>query len=150
VVSTDHCPFTAADKANHEAFTTVPGGLPSIEARLSLVYHYGQAQGLSPARWVEVCCWAPARIFGLPSKGSLAPGYEADVVVFDPGRRLTIHAGSTLHERVDWSPYEGWAIKGWPRDVFCRGRQIVRDGAFVGEPGWGRFVQRTLPPDPAN
>ncbi len=139
-LATDHCPFVAADKRGHADFTTIPGGLPGVEARLGLAYHYGQQHGLTLARWVEVCCAAPARIFGLARKGQIAPGYDADLVIFDPHRGLTLRAGDTLHERVDWSPYEGRRVQGWPRDVLSRGRVIVRDGAFVGEPGWGRFV----------
>ncbi len=143
VLATDHCPFTAAEKAGHSNFTTIPGGLPSIEARLSLAHTLGvRAEQLSLERWVEVCCTNPARIFGLRRKGQIAPGFDADLVLFDPARWVTIQAGRTLHERVDWSPYEGMTVQGWPRDVLSRGRVIVCDGEFVGKPGWGRFVFR--------
>lgn len=142
VLATDHCPFTAAEKAGHDDFTTVPGGLPSIEARLSLAYHFGRRQGMTLGEWVRICCANPARIFGLERKGRIAPGFDADLVVFDPQRQVTLEAGETLHERVDWSPYDGLTLDGWPRDVLSRGRVIVRDGEFVGERGWGRFVRR--------
>jgi len=158
VLATDHCPFTAADKSGQADFTTIPGGLPSIEARLSLAYHFGPrhwrspepcpepaegpVEGITLERWVEICCTNPARIFGLRRKGQIAPGFDADLVVFDPDRWVTIQAGRTLHERVDWSPYEGMAVQGWPRDVLSRGRVIVREGEFVGRVGWGRFVSR--------
>lgn len=140
VLATDHCPFQTADKVGHPDFTTVPGGLPSIEGRLALAYSFGRQHGLSLQRWVAVCCTNPARLFGLRYKGHLAPGYDADVVIFDPRRCVTLRAGHTLHERVDWSPYEGMNVQGWPRDVLCRGRLIVKNGTFVGERGWGRFV----------
>jgi len=143
VLATDHCPFSAAEKRGHADFSTVPGGLPSIETRLSLAHHFGQRNGVSLGRWVEVCCTNPARIFGLSRKGYIAPGYDADLVIFDPGRWVTLQAGRTLHERVDWSPYEGLRVQGWPRDVLCRGRVVVRDGEFVGAAGWGRFVSRS-------
>jgi len=142
VLATDHCPFTAAEKSGHANFTTIPGGLPSIEARLSLAYHFGRRHGMTLERWVEVCCANPARIFGLSRKGQIAPGFNADLVIFDPHRWMTLQAGRTLHERVDWSPYEGMHVQGWPRDVLSRGRVVVRDGKFVGEPGWGRFQVR--------
>lgn len=154
VLATDHCPFTTDEKNGiatngrprpdgHADFTAIPGGLPSIEARLSLAHTLGVRAGrLTLERWVEICCTNPARIFGLRRKGQIAPGLEADLVIFDPDRRLTIQAGRTLHERVDWSPYEGLVVQGWPRDVLSRGRVIVRDGEFVGEAGWGRFVLR--------
>ncbi len=142
VLATDHCPFTADEKAGHADFTTIPGGLPSIEARLSLAYHFGQRHWQTLGRWVEVCCANPARIFGLRRKGQIAPGFDADLVIFNPARWVTIQAGRTLHEQVDWSPYEGMTVQGWPRDVLSRGRVIVRDGEFVGQVGWGRFVFR--------
>jgi dihydropyrimidinase len=146
VVATDHCPFGAADKDDHANFTTVPGGLPSIEARLSLIYHCSRSRWIPAAhrlaRWVEVCCANPARIFGLQNKGQIAPGFDADLVIFDPDRWITLEAGRTLHERVDWSPYEGNRVQGWPRDVLSRGRMIVHDGEFAGTEGWGRFVSR--------
>lgn len=144
VLATDHCPFTAAEKRGHADFTTIPGGLPSIEARLSLAYHFGRQHGLTLERWVEICCANPARIFGLRRKGQIAPGFDADLAIFDPDRQVTLQAGRTLHERVDWSPYEGMRVQGWPRDVLSRGRVVVRDGQFVGELGWGRFVHRQL------
>jgi dihydropyrimidinase len=142
VLATDHCPFTAANKHGHADFTTIPGGLPSIEARLSLAYHFGRQHGMTLERWAEICCTNPARIFGLGRKGLIAPGYDADLVIFDPAHSITLQAGKTLHERVDWSPYEGMLIQGWPRHVLSRGQVVVRDGEFVGEPGWGRFVSR--------
>ncbi|MGD1991734.1 MAG: dihydropyrimidinase [Anaerolineae bacterium] len=142
VLATDHCPFTAAEKAGHADFTTIPGGLPSIEARLSLAYHFGRQRGMKLGEWVEVCCSNPAQIFGLERKGRIAPGFDADLVIFDPQRRVTLRAGETLHEQVDWSPYAGLALQGWPRDVLSRGRVIVRDGEFVGESGWGQFLRR--------
>ena len=142
VLPHDHCPFTVAEKSGHADFTTIPGGLPSIEARLSLAYHFGRRYWMTLERWVEVCCANPARIFGLSRKGQIAPGFDADLVIFDPERWVTIQAGKTLHERVDWSPYEGMHIRGWPRDVLSRGRVVVRGGEFVGQVGWGRFVPR--------
>jgi dihydropyrimidinase len=150
VLATDHCPFMAAEKGGHADFTTIPGGLPSVEARLSLAHHFGRRRWMTLERWVEVCCTSPARLFGLRRKGRIAPGFDADLVIFDPHRWVTIQAGRTLHERVDWSPYEGVHVQGWPRDVLSRGRVVVRDGEFVGEPGWGRFVPRERSESPVS
>jgi len=142
VVATDHCPFLASEKMGHADFTSIPGGVPSIEARLSLVHTLGVLAGrLTRERWVEVCCTAPARLFGLTRKGLVAPGLDADVVVFDPHAEVALGV-ETLHEQVDWTPYDGMQLRGWPRHVLSRGRVIVRDGEFVGQAGWGRFVSR--------
>jgi dihydropyrimidinase len=140
VVSTDHCPFTAAEKAAEAEFTRIPGGLPSIEARVGLVHDAVRQGRLDLNRWVATCCTAPARLFRLPYKGHIAPGYDADIVVFDPSSQAELAAG-WLHERVDWSPYEGMTLSGWPREVFSRGTLIAQGGEYLGEPGRGRFIR---------
>ncbi len=140
MVSTDHCPWTRAEKAQPD-FAVVPGGVPSIEARLSLVYHYGVTTGrLTLEQWVQVCCAAPAAWMGLGAKGRLLPGYDADVVVFDPAATRTI-SPSSLHETAGWTPYDGRTVTGWPTTVLRRGQVVVHDGAWVGDTG-GRFVPR--------
>lgn len=145
VVATDHCPFyfEGQKSLGRDDFSQIPGGIPGVETRLPLLYTFGVAAGrFSLTRWVEVCCTAPARRFGLaPRKGTLAVGADADVVVFDPQRRVTLSA-TNLHSRTDYCPYEGWEVCGYPRHVLSRGRLIVEDGQFVGEPGWGRFLRR--------
>ena len=139
VVSTDHCPWTRTEKTQPD-FTQVPGGVPSIEARLALVYQ-GVRRGLiSAARWVDVCCTAPARLMGLRAKGALAPGYDADVVIFDPARRWVI-SPETLHETAGWTPYGGMKVTGRTRSVLVRGQPVVVDEAFTGD-FRGRFVPR--------
>jgi dihydropyrimidinase len=139
VISTDHCPFTLREKEGEPAFTQIPGGLPSIEARLSLIHDAARRGLLTLNQWVNHCCTQPASIFELPRKGHIAPGYDADLVVFDPKQEVVVSAGR-LHEHVDWTPYEGLALRGWPRHVLSRGEQIVQDGEFVGVTGRGRFV----------
>jgi dihydropyrimidinase len=145
VVSTDHCPFTAAEKAGHADFTTAPGGLPSIEARIALVHDGLEERGLTVEDWVRVCSARSAALFGLDTKGCIAVGLDADLVLFDPQRQVTIEAGETLHERVDWSPYAGRRVRGWTRDVILRGEPVVEGGRFVGQQGAGRFVRRGRP-----
>jgi dihydropyrimidinase len=109
--------------------------------RLAGVYQ-GVVRGrFSANRWVELCCTAPARLMGLERKGDIAVGMDADLVVFDPERRVTLST-AFLHENVDWTPYEGLELVGWPETVLSRGRVIVANGAFQGEPGRGRFVHR--------
>jgi dihydropyrimidinase len=144
VFSTDHCPFTCAEKSRglEKGFSSIPGGVPSIEARFSLLYHFGVRTGrISANRWVELCCAAPARLFGLHRKGHVAPGFDADVVIFDPDRTVTL-SPETLHEEVDWTPYDGFEVTGWPRTVISRGEVIVESGEFIGSAGRGQFVAR--------
>jgi dihydropyrimidinase len=142
MVSTDHCPWTRAEKQQPD-FTQVPGGLPSIEARLALLYHHGVAAGrISLERWAAVCCANPARWMGLNQKGRLAPGYDADIVIFDPQRSVTLSADS-LHETAGWTPYAGMTVQGWPRTVLLRGEIVVRDETFCGQYK-GRFTARSF------
>jgi dihydropyrimidinase len=145
VVSTDHCPFSNEHKARGLTdFSQIPGGVPSIEARLSLIHSNGVKQGsFSLNRWVDMCATTPARLFGLKHKGVIAPGYDADLVIFDPDRQVTLST-DFLHENVEWTPYEGRQIQGWPAVTISRGEIIVKDGKFTGQAGRGRFVKRSL------
>jgi dihydropyrimidinase len=140
MVSTDHCPWLESEK--HQAdFTLIPGGVPSIEARLALIYSEGVCRGhLSLPQWIQLCCTQPAQLMGLQRKGQIAPGFDADIVIFDPQRLKTL-SPATLHERAGWTPYDGHAVTGWPRTVFLRGEVIVLDEQYVGDSG-GRFVAR--------
>ena len=90
---------------------------------------------------VDVLSTTPARLFGLERKGAIEPGKDADLVLFDPTARRTIRA-EDLHHTSDYTPYEGLNVAGSVRSVFVRGRAVVRDGAFTGERGYGRYVER--------
>jgi dihydropyrimidinase len=149
-VATDHCPFTVADRRagtmgrrdGWADFTEIPGGLPGVETRLALVWQGVAAGRITTEEWVRLCAEAPARTFGLwPAKGSLRAGADADVVVWDPGRRQPLDAGD-LHMHVDHSPYAGMTVDGWPALVLSRGERVAVDGVPCGEPGRGRFVAR--------
>jgi dihydropyrimidinase len=148
VVSTDHCPFDSSSKAGGlsgggwSSFAEIPGGLPGVEMRLSLVYQKVVEGELSHSEWVDRCCTAPARIFGLyPRKGVLEPGADADVVVFDPNLDRPLVA-EQMHMNVDYTGYEELTVRGWPSLVLSRGKVVARDGEPVGDAGWGRFVRR--------
>jgi len=145
VVSTDHCPFCFADQKalGKDDFTKIPNGGPGIENRLQLIHHYGVNQGkLSLNRFVELVATSPARIFGMyPKKGTIAPGSDADIVVWDPEAELTISA-QTHHMRVDYSMFEGFEVKGNARQVISRGEVVVEGGKFLGKPGRGKYLRR--------
>jgi len=159
VVSTDHCPFTTADrrrgiKAEAEAWTSfaeIPGGLPGVETRLSLVFQGVRDGRLTPGRWVDLVAAAPARLFGLSHrKGALAPDLDADVVVFDSDATKRLDAGS-LHMRTDHSPYADVTVTGWPAVTIARGRVVARGGEPADiERGRGRFVARIPRGSPLN
>lgn len=143
VVSTDHCPFTSADKATglHD-YSRIPGGVPSIEMRFPALYTYGVRSGhMTPNQWVAACCTAPARLAGLKDKGDIAIGYDADLVVFDPEAHLVLST-DTLHENVDWTLYDDVALQGWPVVTVSRGEVLVEEGEFYGRPGRGRYADR--------
>jgi dihydropyrimidinase len=146
VVSTDHCPFCFEDQKTlgKDDFTKIPNGGPGIENRLQLIYHHGVNSGkLSLNRFVELTSTTPARIFGMyPKKGEIAPGSDADVVIWDPNAVHTISA-KTHHMRVDYSMFEGFECRGNVRTVFSRGESIVDGGEFLGKPGRGRYLKRT-------
>jgi dihydropyrimidinase len=148
VVSTDHCPFCLREQKlmNGESFNVVPNGIGGVEHRVDLI-HQGVVMGeLTLERWVEVCSTAPARLFGLSSKGDIAPGYDADIVVYDPSRVTTISA-ETHHMNLDHSAYEGFELRGAVRTVISRGEVIVDGGEFLGRRGRGRYVRRAVGAD---
>lgn len=148
VVATDHCPFNFAveKQAGREGFTCCPGGIPGVEARLSLMFSFGFMAGRIPLPdVVRLCCTTPARIFGLyPKKGAIVPGSDADLVLFDPDAEWVLTHGA-LHENVDYTPYEGFRMRGKPVMTISRGEVVAQKGKFVGTPGRGRFVKRGRP-----
>ncbi len=144
VVSTDHCPFCFKEQKElgRGDFSKIPNGIPGIEHRIDLL-HQGVVDGeLSPARWVEVNSTTPARMFGLyPRKGTIAPGSDADIVLYNPAARHVLSAASH-HMAVDYSAYEGREVQGQVATVMSRGEVILSDGEWHGQPGRGRFLPR--------
>ena len=121
---------------------SAPPGTSGIEVRLPLTYTYGVRAGLlSAQRWVDVCCTRPAEVFGLTRKGRILPGYDADLVVFDPERRVTLSQAS-LHSDIDHATYEGFEVCGYPVVTISRGEILVAEGELLAEPGHGRFIER--------
>jgi dihydropyrimidinase len=146
VVATDHVPDrVGVEKQSwRESFDRVSNGAPGIETLLSVVYDAGVASGrISVERMVDLLSTTPARLFGFASKGALAVGLDADIVLFDPSSRRTIRADD-LHHSSDYTPFEGRVVRGAVRSTILRGSFVVRDGAFVGRRGFGRFVEREI------
>jgi dihydropyrimidinase len=141
IISTDHGPRRRVHAA--DGTVTTPPGTSGVEVRLALAYTFGVRAGhFTPHRWVGVCCTAPAGVFGLTRKGRILPGYDADLVVFDPERRVTL-SHTNLHSNIDHSTYEGVEVVGYPVVTIGRGEVLVADGELQVRPGRGRFVERS-------
>src|SRR5687768_15828016 len=144
-ISTDHCPFCMKEQKElgKGDFSKIPNGAPGIETRMSLVYDGGVKSGrISLNRFVELTSTSPAKIFGLfPRKGTIAPGSDADIVLFDPQKRWKI-SQKTMHMKVDYNPYEGREVTGATETVLSRGRVIIDKGKFTGKAGAGSFLRR--------
>jgi dihydropyrimidinase len=144
VVSTDHAPFNFASQKElglHD-FTKIPNGLPGVEHRVMLLYESVRTGKLALQHFVDLVATTPARLFGLyPRKGTIAPGSDADLVIWNPERSMTISA-ATQHQRVDYTPYEGMQVQGVPDTVLLRGQTIVQNGEYVGGKGGGKYLPR--------
>jgi dihydropyrimidinase len=147
VVSTDHCPFCMNEppqkQLGRDDFSKIPNGAPGIETRLMLIWDGGVRQGrIDVHRFVEIISTNPAKMFGLwPRKGTIAVGSDGDLVLWDPDKEVTLSA-RTHHMRVDYNPYEGREVTGWPAVVLSRGEVIVDHGTLKAKPGRGQFVKR--------
>src|SRR5437588_367813 len=144
VVSTDHAPFNFAGQkelGRHD-FTKIPNGLPGVEHRVMLMYDAVHTGKISLQHFVDLVATMPAKLFGLfPRKGTIAPGSDADLVIFDPQRAMTITAAAQ-HQRVDYTPYEGMHVQGVPDTVLLRGRVMLQNGEYVGGKGGGQYLHR--------
>jgi dihydropyrimidinase len=159
-VGTDHCPFFFDGRRAIEYegepvaipgkelgagdFTKIPNGVPGVGDRLPILWSYGVGQGrITPNQFVALTSTNAAKIFGLhPRKGTLEPGSDADIVVWDPERRVTYGVAHAQH-RTDYNLYEGWELAGFPETVFLRGTVIVDRGRWLGRAGMGRFLKRS-------
>jgi dihydropyrimidinase len=144
VVSTDHCPFcfNGQKEMGRGDFSKIPNGMPGVENRMDLLHQAVLDGHISRRRWIEIACATPARMFGLyPAKGTIAPGSDADIVVYDPNATQTMSA-ATHHMNVDYSAYEGRQTTGQVRTVLSRGELVIHDREFTGRAGHGRFLAR--------
>jgi len=148
-VSTDHCPFCMKDQKDMGIgnFAKIPNGIGSVEHRMDLLFQGVHDGRISLERWVDVCCTTPARMFGLYGrKGVLAPGADADVVIYDPNGHTSIGVGEgrTHHMNMDYSAWEGYEIDGHVDVVLSRGTVIKDDTGYIGSKSHGQFVKRAL------
>lgn len=146
VVSTDHAPFNfqgQKDMFGTDDFSKIPNGAPGVETRLYLVYSKGFLGGwFDENRFVDMVATRPAKLFGLfPRKGTIAVGSDADILIWDPKLKHTL-SQATLHQRVDYCPYEGTKVTGKPVVVLSRGKVIVEGDKFLGKKGAGQFLKR--------
>jgi dihydropyrimidinase len=159
VIGTDHCPFfyngnqpiqyegqpvlIPGKELGQDDFTKIPNGLPGVGDRLPVLWSSGVGTGkLTPNQFVALMSTNPAKIFGLyPQKGALLPGSDADLVIWDPARRIRYGAAVAQH-RTDYNLFEGWELVGFPRQVYLRGQLIVDQGEWLGHRGMGRYMHR--------
>lgn len=144
-IATDHCPFFMEQKKlGKDDFTKIPNGAPGIESRMALIHHFGVNGGhLSLEKFIELTSTNQAKIFGMyPKKGTIAIDSDADLVIFDPEKEITLSVDN-LHERVDYTPYEGFKVKGYPVATFSRGELVAENGIYVGSEGRGELLKRS-------
>ncbi|MGW3191576.1 dihydropyrimidinase [Streptomyces ardesiacus] len=144
VVSTDHCPFcfSGQKELGRGDFSKIPNGMPGVENRMDLLHQAVVDGHISRRRWIEIACAGPARMFGLyPKKGTIAPGADADIVVYDPHAEQVLSA-ETHHMNVDYSAYEGRRVTGRVETVLSRGEPVVTEREYTGRKGHGVYTPR--------
>ncbi len=146
LVSSDHAPyrFDASGKfhaGNNPTFRQIANGMPGIEMRLPLLFSEGVNGGrITLNQFVALSSTNAAKIYGLhPAKGTIAVGSDADIAIWDPDE---VRVAGRMHDNMDYNPFEGREVRGWPVTVLSRGRRVVEDGLLLGQPGDGRFVAR--------
>ena len=151
--SSDHCPYFyegPSGKLNPKARTSfrwVPNGIPGVETRLPILFSEGVVKGrISLEQFVALTSTNHAKMYGLyPRKGSIAVGCDADLVIWDPERKVTI-SQKILHHGADYTPWEGFEVTGWPLKTILRGQLVFDSGKIIGQRGDGKFLARSLSP----
>lgn len=150
IVSSDHAPTNFAEGQGNKLpegantpFTKVPNGVPGLETRLPILFSEGVTDGrISLEKFVEISSTNPAKLFGLaPKKGHIAPGADADIAIWDPNKKVTIRQ-EDLHHGINYTPYEGMEVTGYPVITMSRGEVLWQDGKFDAKAGRGRFMAR--------
>jgi len=142
-VATDHCPFKQAEKDwGIDNFTKIPNGCMGIENLYPYMLSEANKGRISFNKVVEVCSSNVAKLFGCaPEKGSITIGSDADIVVYDPNKNFVV-SQDNMHSDVDYTIWEGVELTGYPVMTYSRGKLVFKDGKFLGQPGWGKFIKR--------
>jgi dihydropyrimidinase len=148
LVSSDHAPYRFDDTGKLASgmaagFHQIANGLPGLETRLPLMFDALVSKNREPELFAELTAQAPARLYCLERKGQIAEGMDADLVIWDPDKTVT-YGANDLHDNVGYNPWEGYTVKGWPEQVLLRGKTLVKDGAFLGSPGCGQWIDRPV------
>ena len=147
IVSSDHAPYRYDETGKFAngfdaPFPAIANGMPGLEPRLPLMFDAMVSRGrLGLAGFARLNCEAPAALYGLQAKGRIAPGYDADLVLWDPAQSRT-YGANDMHDNVGYNPWEGTTVTGWPTAVFLRGQAVMREGEYLGQPGAGRWIDR--------
>jgi dihydropyrimidinase len=141
-VATDHCPFTLEEKLwGKDDFTKIPNGCAGVENLYPYMLSAANAGKISFSKAVELCAYNPAKLFGCTDKGALRAGKDADIVLYDPKKSLTVDL-SNMHSDYDHTIWQGVKFKGYPTKTYLRGKLVFDGGAYVGSPGDGRYIKR--------
>ncbi|NCY24307.1 MAG: dihydropyrimidinase [Alphaproteobacteria bacterium] len=142
VITSDHCAFSTAAKAGQD-FSTIPNGIPGLAARLPLIFSEGVSKGrISLEQFCALVATNPAKLMGLyPRKGAIAPGSDADIVLWDPTKQVRL-TNAMMQHAVDNTPYEGMEVTGWPVATLRRGEVVMQDGVVLAQPGSGQYLAR--------
>lgn len=142
-IATDHCPFQSYEKDwGKDDFTKIPNGCAGIENMYPYMLSAANEGKITFNKAVELCSYNPAKIFGCDAKGAIEVGKDADIVIYDPTKDFTI-TNDKMHSDCDHTIWEGIKVKGYPEATYSRGRLVFKDGEFLGERGWGKFIKRS-------
>lgn len=142
-IATDHCPFQSYEKDwGKDDFTKIPNGCAGIENMYPYMLSAANEGKMTFNKAVELCSYNPAKIFGCDAKGAIEVGKDADIVIYDPEKEFTI-TNDKMHSDCDHTIWEGVKVKGYPEATYSRGKLVFKDGEFLGERGWGRFIKRS-------
>jgi dihydropyrimidinase len=150
VLSSDHAPYRFDEsgklpKGDRTTFKDMANGVPGLQVRLPLLFSEGVGKGrITLNEFVALTATNHARMYCLPGKGTIEPGADADLAIWDPEKRVTLNA-AMMKDNVGYTPYEGMTLKGWPTTVLSRGRLVVREEKLMVEKGTGKFIARGVP-----